>query len=185
MDQFTHGSFFWGDGAVAAVITAPGDRGLHYCAYAEANAGADWGAMRLDHGDGVPFAECAPARDLKIIVDFPDIRAQADYISGEKDRCGSVIRALLEANELGEEDIAALFLPSIGKNRVPILLEDFPGLREKLGTDFRYAHMGGVDVMYFVHKHLAAGPPAQDEYYIALTPAFTAQWGGVLLNYQA
>ena len=183
IDQFTHGSFYWGDAAIAAVVSRPGGTGLHYCRYAEANSISDWGAMRLKHGDGTYYGNCVPSDDLRVVVEFPNIRAQADYISGEKDRCAAVIELLLDMHNLKMHDIKSVFFPSIGKNRVRTLLEGFPEIMDKVGTDFKYPHMGGVDLMFFVNNYLNKKKPQQEEWYIALTPAFTAQWSGILLNY--
>ena len=55
-------------------------------------------------------------------------------------------------------------------------------LIEKVQTDFRYAHMGGVDPLFFLDLHLKANPPNSKAYYLAMTPAYTAQWGGLLLQ---
>lgn len=173
-EGFSHGAFFWGDAGAGAVITAEPGPGLHLEAYGEKSSSTDWGAMRLDEQTGH-----AP----RIIVDFPDDRAQADYIMGEQDRCAALIDDLLAAGGLDESDIDAVLLPSIGKNRVPLLLAAHKGLKDKVKTDFRFAHMGGVDVLFFLSRHLDEGPPQGQRWYLALTPAFTAQWGGVLLRY--
>ncbi|MHA1598072.1 MAG: hypothetical protein ACTSV1_05055 [Alphaproteobacteria bacterium] len=173
-EGFSHGAFFWGDAGAACVVTAePGD-GLHVAAYAEKSSTRDWGAMRLDEG-AVP----------RIIVDFPDARAQADYIMGEQERCGALIDSLLGAADLTEADVDAVLLPSIGKNRVPLLLAGHKSLKEKVKTDFRFAHMGGVDVLFFLSRLLDKNPPSGESWYLAMTPAFTAQWGGLLLRHDS
>jgi hypothetical protein len=82
-------------------------------------------------------------------------------------------------------DIDGLFFPSIGKNRVPTLLANNRPLKAVVKSDFRYAHMGGVDVIFFLNQFLKAHPPTQESWYLALTPAFTAQWAGVLFRYDA
>ncbi len=183
MKNFTHGAFFWADAAAAAVLTTSPDAGLRVVAYGEKNSDQDWGAMRLRHGDDVPHGQCDPADDLKVVVDFADDRAQMDYIVGEQSRCGGLIDALLVAGNLELDALEGLFLPSIGANRVPHLLGKHKELREKVRSDFRFAHMGGVDVMFFLDQHLKAKPPQQGEWYMVMTPAFTAQWGGLLLRY--
>jgi len=66
---------------------------------------------------------------------------------------------------------------------LPLLLGRVPDLLDKVGTDFRFAHMGGVDTLFFLQKHLDTTPPKQTAWYLALTPGFTAQWGGVLLKF--
>ena len=114
---------------------------------------------------------------------FTDQRAQADYILGEQERCSALINSLLAAGNLTEQDLEALFFPSIGKNRIPVLLSDHRSLEAIVGSDFRYAHMGGVDVMLFLDQYIDVNPPTEKSWYLAMTPAFTAQWGGVLLRY--
>lgn len=185
MDGFTHGAFFWADAAAAAVVTADPGPGIHVEAYREVSSDLNWGAMQLAHGDGADYSACIPQYDLKVVVDFPDDRAQADYIMGEQDRCGALIDDLLAAAGLKESDIDGVFLPSIGKNRVPLLLAGHKSLKEKVRSDFSYSHMGGVDVLFFLDKYLKQNKPDGDGWYLAMTPAFTAQWGGLLIRYTA
>ncbi|MBT4464707.1 MAG: hypothetical protein HOC60_08500, partial [Rhodospirillaceae bacterium] len=172
-EGFSHGAFFWGDAGGAAVITADPGNGLHIEAYSEKSSDKDWGAMRLRHGDGASYSACIPNDDLRITVDFSDARAQADYIMGEQERCGSLIDSLLAAGNLSDDDINAVLLPSIGKNRVPLLLAEHKSLRKKVASDFRYAHMGGVDVLFFLAQLLENTPPTKEAWYLAMTPAFT------------
>ena len=183
-EGFTHGSFFWGDAAAAAVVTGEQGVGLSMAAYSEVSSDQDWGAMRLRHGDATDFNSCRPGEDLRIAVDFPDQRAQMDYIAEERNRCKTLIDSLLGKAGLEESNIDALFMPSIGKNRMPFLLGDYPQLLGCLETDFRYAHMGGVDVMFFLQAYLEAHPPTENKWFLAMTPAFTAQWGGILVRHQ-
>ncbi len=183
MENLTHGAFFWADAAAAAVLTRTPGAGLRVAAYGEKNSEQDWGAMRLRHGDARPHASCDPADDLKVVVDFADDRAQMDYVVGEQSRCGGLIDTLLDAEGLDQDDLDALLLPSIGANRVPHLLGRHKAFSEKVRSDFRYAHMGGVDVMFFLDQYLKDNPPQHDARYIVMTPAFTAQWGGLLLRY--
>lgn len=183
MDNFTHGSFFWADAAAAAVLTPEPGKGLRVFAYGEKNSEQDWGAMRMRHGDDVPHDTCDPADDLKVVVDFADDRAQMDYIVGEQSRCGGLIDTLLEVEGMDPDALDALFLPSIGANRVPHLLGKHKLLREKVRSDFRFSHMGGVDVLFFLDQYLKSKSPQQGDRYLAMTPAFTAQWGGLLLGY--
>jgi 3-oxoacyl-[acyl-carrier-protein] synthase III len=185
IDNFSHGAFFWGDGAGAIVVTSQPGKGLHAAAYAEKSSNVNWGAMRLRYGDGMHYSDCIPERDLKIDVAFSDMRAQANYIMGEQDRCSAIIEALLCSANIAETDIDGLFFPSIGKNRVPTLLVNHRSLKPIVKSDFRQAHLGGVDVMLFLNQHLNDHPPAQKSWYLALTPAFTAQWGGILFRYDA
>jgi 3-oxoacyl-[acyl-carrier-protein] synthase III len=185
MDDFNHGAFFWADAAAAAILTKDGGPGLHLRAYGEKSSDQDWGAMRLRHGDHQSYAVCSPAEDLKLTVDFTDARAQMDYIVGEQTRCDGLISSLLTVDGLESADIDAVFMPSIGANRIPHLLSVNEDLRAKVASDFRYAHMGGVDVMFFLDKHLRDHPPVKPARYLALTPAYTAQWGGVLLAYES
>ena len=184
LDDFTHGAFFWGDASAAAVLTSKPGSGIHFESYCEKSSELNWGAMRLRHGDGVDYKSCTPADDLRVTVDFPDERAQADYIIGEQERCGYVIDGLMKSQKFAESDISALFFPSIGKNRLPILLAAHPALKEKVKSDFRYAHLGGVDVLFFLDLYLKENLPTEESWYIAMTPAFTAQWAGVLLSYR-
>ncbi|MEE2997910.1 MAG: hypothetical protein VX700_12285 [Pseudomonadota bacterium] len=184
MDNFNHGSFFWADAAAAAIVSAGEGSGLHLCAYGERSSSQDWDAMRLHHGDARRYADALPALDLKLVVDFADQRAQMDYIVGERARCDGLISALLEAGGLAADDIDAVFLPSIGANRVPHLLGAQKDLRTRVKTDFRYAHMGGVDALFFLDLYLRAEAPPSTAHFIVMTPAYTAQWGGLLLDYR-
>lgn len=43
MDNFTHGSFFWGDAAAAAIVTSEPGQGIHIEAYREVSSDQDWG----------------------------------------------------------------------------------------------------------------------------------------------
>lgn len=185
MDNLNHGSFFWGDAAAAAVVTAGNGPGLHVRAYGERSSSQDWGAMRLRHGDTRHYAGTRPDQDLKLVVDFADQRAQIDYIVGEQARCDGLVSILLDTGKFSAEDIHALFLPSIGANRVPHLLRTQTILKKRVKTDFRYAHMGGVDALFFLDLHLKREPPSETANFIAMTPAYTAQWGGLLLEYRS
>jgi 3-oxoacyl-[acyl-carrier-protein] synthase III len=184
MDNFSHGAFFWGDAAAATVVTSDPGPGVHIRAYGERSSDQAWGAMRFAHGDHQSYDACSPVEDLKLKVEFADARAQMDYIVGEQQRCDGLISSLLAIGELETADIDSVFLPSIGANRIPHLLSVHKDLRAKVASDFRYAHMGGVDVMFFLDRHLRAREPAGPAWYLALTPAYTAQWGGALLSYQ-
>lgn len=184
MDDMNHGSFFWGDAAAATVVTSAPGTGLKFCAYKEISSEQDWGAMRVKHGDHQSPDACDPAKDLKVVVDFAEGRAQMDYIVGEQARCEGLIAGLLDAGGLTAEGLGALFLPSIGANRIPHLLSTDKRLRAKVKTDFRYAHMGGVDALFSLDLYLNSDPPAEPAFFIAATPAYTAQWGGVLLRYE-
>lgn len=181
-DGFTHGAFYWGDGAAAAVLTRAPGAGLSVRAYGEISATENLGAMRIRYGDAADYRSFDPAEDFKIVVDFPDARAQLDYITGEQERCALLIDGLTAAAGLDASDIDALFLPSVGRKRVPLLLDSHPELIDRVGSDFRYPHLGGVDVLLFLDAHIRAASPEAGEWFLAMTPAFTAQWGGVLLH---
>ena len=182
MDNCNHGPFFWADAAAAAILSSGAGPGLYVRAYAERSSDQDWGAMRLAHGDHQNYQEALPADDLKLVVEFGDERAQMEYMQGEQTRCEGVISALMEAEGLNEDEIEAVFLPSIGANRVPHLFQVRKNLRKKVKSDFRYAHMGGVDALFFLDRHLKHCLPDGPSSYIAITPAYTAQWGGLLLQ---
>jgi hypothetical protein len=115
-------------------------------------------------------------------VSFPDARAQSDYILGEQRRCADVVATLLRDGKIDAADVEAVFVPSFGRNRVPLLFESYPGLAERIETDFRFAHMGGVDVPYFFSKYLRRRRAGGSGKVLLLSPAFTAQWAGVLLT---
>lgn len=183
VDRFTHGAFSWGDGAAAAIVTADPGSGLSVEYYAEKSATADWGAMRIRYGDAFDYSTYDPSTDLRISVDFSDSEAQLNYIVGEKDRCAALIDALTAAANISAEDVSAVFLPSFGRKRVPLLLEDHRNLIDHVASDFRYAHMGGVDVFLFLDKFLSETPPASKSWFLAMSPAFTAQWAGLMLSY--
>lgn len=184
-DNFTHGAFFWGDAAAALVLTSS-DRlssvGLEFLGYAESSATESFGAMRLGYGDHMPYRHCVPEQDLRIIVDFVDARAQADYIANEEEHCHAVIGRLLEADALNESDVKAVLFPSFGKNRVRMLLGRHKTLIDRVASDFRFAHMGGVDVLLFLDKLINSKATVEGDLILIVTPAFTAQWGGILVR---
>ena len=182
MRNFTHGSFSWGDAAAGILITAASGEGPTVEFYAEQSATADWGAMRIPVGDA-SMAPLVPDISLQINVDFPSHEAQIDYIMGEKERCGGLINSLTSAAGIDASDIKAVFLPSFGRKRVPLLLEQHPELIDRVASDFRCAHLGGVDVLYFLDSYIHNSPPLSGSWSIALSPAFTAQWGGVLIRH--
>ena len=109
MDNCNHGSFFWADGAAAAIISGIEGPGLNLLAYAENSSDQDWGAMRLHHGDKQTYKNTTPEKDLKLVVDFYDERAQLEYVIAEQKRCDRLIAALLEETDLTEDDISAIF----------------------------------------------------------------------------
>lgn len=183
MDGFTHGGFYWGDGAAAAIVGYDEMPGWRLVAYAEASSMQNFDAMRIPFGDAMPFRTADPANDLRVQVSFPDARAQSDYIAGEHQRCTHVIKALLGKSGLLADDIEAVFIPSVGRNRVKLLFEDYPTLAAKIESDFRFAHMGGVDLPFFFARYLKRRPAGGSGHVLLLSPAFTAQWGGVLLSY--
>ena len=183
VDGFTHGAFSWGDGAGAMIVTADTGPGLNVEYYAEQSSLADWGAMRIPYGDARDYSDWRPDQDFRINVDFPDHKAQIEYVMREKDRCGDLIDALTSAAGIDVVDVGAVFLPSFGKNRVPLLLERHQLLTERVSSDFRFAHMGGVDLLLFLETYLKQSPPDVSTWLLALTPAFTAQWGGVAFRY--
>ena len=157
--NLSHGAFFWGDGAAAAILSAEPGSGLHYVSYAESSSEADWGAMRIPHGDGMAAESCVVPDDLLIDVRFESAADQMLYIQGEQDRFATTLNNLVAAGGIGVEDVSALFLPSFGRNRVPQLLERFAVLRDRLGTDFRYGHMGGVDNLLFLDHYVEHRSP--------------------------
>ena len=106
------------------------------------------------------------------------------YVMGEIRRFHGVVDDLLQGAGLSEHEISALFLPSTGENRNGMLFEDREDLLTKLQTDFRYAHMGGTDVLLFLHQYLQKHTPSNGDAYLMLSPAYTAQWGGVMLQYR-
>jgi len=180
--NFTHGAFSWGDAAAGILITAAPGEGPTVEFYAEKSAAADWGAMRIPVGDSYT-TDVTLEKSLQIKVDFPSHEAQIDYIVGEKERCCALIDSLTGAAGIEPTDIGAVFLPSFGRKRVPLLLEQHPELIDRVASDFRCAHLGGVDVLYFLDSYLRDSPPARGGWSVALSPAFTAQWGGVLIRH--
>ena len=104
--------------------------------------------MRIPLGDSYT-TEVTLEKSLQIKVDFPSHEAQIDYIVGEKERCCALIDSLTGAAGIEPTDIGAVFLPSFGRKRVPLLLEQHPELIDRVASDFRCAHLGGVDVLYF------------------------------------
>ncbi|MDP7668114.1 MAG: hypothetical protein QF738_08660 [Rhodospirillales bacterium] len=182
--RWNHGSFFWRDGAAAMVLTLEPGPGPRYVDYAEASATADWGAMRVRFGDGHPAGADTGPDDFRITINFDSAADQVAYIRSEHLRFGNVLATLLDNNGITEDDVAALYLPSIGKARIPNLLGAGRPLMERVVCDVRHAHMGGVDNFLFMHEHMAKTPPADGAWPVSMTPAFTAQWAGVLFRYR-
>ncbi|MBF0381179.1 MAG: hypothetical protein HQL69_09185 [Magnetococcales bacterium] len=179
----THGSFFWGDGAAGILMSAKPGSGLHFQSYSECTSEADWHAMSIGFGDGKSLDSCDLDQDFHIQVAFESEQSQSEYVRGEKFRFNKVIKDLLQQKELSVGDLAGLAVPSLGQNRLQSLLGIRNPLQDKLIVDYRYGHMGAVDALLFLSKHLEQFKAADGEYFIALTPAYTAQWGGVLLRY--
>lgn len=182
--NLTHGGFYWGDGATAVLITSDPGPGLHFANYRESAAEKDWDAMKIRFGDGRPVEKCTSPEDFNIVVDFPDMRAQADYIAAELVHFDTVIEALMEKYSLRDEQIDALILPSFGQNRVEMLLRNHQSLKDRIKTDFSYGHMGGVDDFLFLDRYIGNSNIDNGSWIIAMTPSYTSLWGGILLNYQ-
>jgi 3-oxoacyl-[acyl-carrier-protein] synthase III len=179
--NMNHGAFFWGDAAAAVILTSQPGPGLEVSGYAEASTAKNWGAMRIRIGE----AEVASASidgGNQIDVHFDDAESQMDYIRGEQQHFASVIDELLAKRNLTEAEIEAIFLPSTGRNRVPILFSEHQTLLKKLATDLRFAHFGGVDPIFSIHQYLNRGDLLPDAWLMVASPAFTAQWGGLLLR---
>jgi len=178
--NMNHGAFFWGDGAAAVIVSAKDKTGVEIAGYAEASNDANWGAMRIGLGDAM---EAASADDInRISVHFATPEDQIDYIRAEQRHFATVTNTLLDRQGLHEDDIDAVFLPSTGKNRIPILFSEHRGLLKKVGTDFSYAHFGGVDPILSISQHLEQGAGRPGGWLLLISPAFTAQWGGLLLR---
>ena len=179
--NMNHGAFFWGDAAAAVVLTASHDPGLEVVGYSESSNHNDWGAMRIDFGDALDSsAESADSHQIK--VRFENAEAQINYIRGEQKHFAVAADALLAQQDLTQEDIDAIFLPSTGKNRAPILLSEHRELLARLKTDFRFAHFGGVDPIFSISQYLEQQPPSPGAWLMVASPAFAAQWGGVLFR---
>ena len=179
--NMNHGAFFWGDAAAAVVLSATPGPGPRVEGYAEAAADTNWGAMRIELGDASGPPPDA-AHHGQIAVSFPTKEDQIDYIRGEQARFARVVDALLAAQGLVQEDISAIFVPSTGKNRAPILFSAHRALRDRLATDFRCGHLGGVDPILSLFQYLQGPTAADGAWMMALSPAFAAQWGGLLLR---
>lgn len=182
--NLTHGGFFWGDSAGAILLTSAEGLGLHFAGYAESVANQNWDAMKIRFGDGRPGATCKEPEDFNIVVEFPDIRAQADYVAAEQGHFNNVIEALMARHLLQDQDIDALILPSFGRNRIGSLLQNHKPLIDKIKTDFRYGHMGGVDNFLFLDRYMNETNVKDGSWIIAMTPSFTSLWGGVLFRYR-
>ena len=180
--HFNHGAFFWGDAGAAVLVTARPGPGLHVAAYAERSADAEWGAMRIPFGD---LESQAPDRERSAIgLYFSSPDAQFDYIRGEQERFSAVLRELTGEPAPGKPALEALFLPSTGQNRVKTLFSEDRQFLETLKTDFSYAHFGGVDPIFSLSTYLDQRPLDGEGLFAALSPAFTAQWAGLLLEYR-
>ncbi|MBF0263586.1 MAG: hypothetical protein HQL97_17310, partial [Magnetococcales bacterium] len=179
-----HGNFFWGDGAVAVLMGLGDDRDgfLTYHGYAERSVARNAGAMRIGFGDADVIEHFDLHHDFHIRVAFPSDREQLEYIEGEKERLVAVVEDLTRQAGIGIEALNGVVLPSLGQNRLRVLLPADHPLRSRVICDFRHAHMGAVDAWLFLRDHLEQQPqPSGSAWYALLTPAFTAQWGGVLL----
>ena len=183
--NFNHGAFFWGDAAAAVVLTDTQGPGVHFVAYAESSSVRDWGAMRVPFGDSRPVEDCKAPEDFRLAIRFAGPRDQLEYVSAERERFRLVLDSLLNSQGIKEEDLSALLLPATGRNRMSSLLQASRNLEKCVLTDFRYPHMGAVDVLLFLHEYVKNRAPADGAWIAALSPAFTAQWGGVLLRYFA
>ncbi len=180
--NFNHGAFFWGDAGAAVLVTARPGPGLHVSAYAERSADAEWGAMRIPFGDLEPHALDHGPSAIGIHFSSPD--AQFDYVRGEQERFSGVLRDLIGDTSLQQPDLEALFLPSTGQNRVKTLFAEDKALIQTLKTDFSYAHFGGVDPIFSLSAYLEQRPVEGEGLFAVLSPAFTAQWAGLLLEYR-
>lgn len=180
--HFNHGAFFWGDAGAAVLVTAQPGPGLHIAAYAERSADAEWGAMRIPFGDLLPHA---PDHERSAIsLHFSSSDAQFDYIRGEQERFSAVLRELTGKAPPGKPALEALFLPSTGQNRVKTLFSEDKPFLKTLKTDFSYAHFGGVDPIFSLSTYMQQRPVNSEGLFAVLSPAFTAQWAGLLLEYR-
>lgn len=180
--NFNHGAFFWGDAGAAVLVTARPGPGLHVAAYAERSADSEWGAMRIPFGDLEPHALDNGQPSIGIHFSSPD--AQFDYVRGEQERFSAVLRELIGRAAPEKPDLEALFLPSTGQNRVKSLFSDDKAFLQTLKTDFSYAHFGGVDPIFSLSTYLDQRPVDGEGLFAVLSPAFTAQWAGLLLDYR-
>lgn len=181
--HFNHGAFFWGDAGAAVIVTADPGPGLHVCGYAERSAEAEWGAMRIPFGDLETTQ--VEADQSAIRVAFSSLDAQFEYVRGEQERFSAVLRALIGEPGPDRRALEALFLPSTGKNRVKTLFADDKPLLTTLKTDFRFAHFGGVDVIFNLARYMEQRADTGEGFLAALSPAFAAQWAGLLLEYRS
>jgi 3-oxoacyl-[acyl-carrier-protein] synthase III len=179
--NMNHGAFFWGDAAAAIVLTASHGPGLEVVGYSESSNSEDAGAMRIDFGDA-SAGDSKSAEDHLIKVHFENAEAQINYIRGEQLHFAAVADELLAQQGLAQQDIDAIFLPSTGKNRVPILFSEHRELLTRLQTDFRFAHFGGVDPIFSIWQYLERQQPRPGAWLMVASPAFAAQWGGLLFR---
>lgn len=180
-EEMSHGAFFWGDAGGAVVVRGDQGPGLHLAAYAEVSAEESWDAMQIPFGDDVNHAQGSH----KITVAFPNARSRAEYVGAERNRFHGILKRLLASSQLEPSDLETLFLPSTGRNRAASLLGDDPVLLSRVGTDFSWPHLGGIDVFLFLDKYLRQRRPDGSGWYALLSPAFTAQWAGILLKEQS
>lgn len=182
--NMNHGAFFWGDAGGAILLTTRPGSGFEVCEYAEANSHHNWGAMRVDVGDACQSG-ASEVREEKIYVSFDTTEERIQYIRGEKERFGSVIGQLLTGMGVDETDIYSLHIPSTGKNRITGLLTKHRKLFKKIKTDFRCGHLGGVDSVLSLLQDWEREIPPHCALVILASPAFTAQWAGLLLKYRS
>ncbi len=182
MKNQNFGSFFWADGAGSFILrkdSGNDPKGIHYLDYFECNSEKDQNAMRVNFGDQLGFHIEDAFKDLSIKTQFSGPRAQMDYIQGEIRRFQGTFDQILERNSLSENDIEGILVPSTGKNRLPNLFKGKEDLIDKVKGDFSMAHMGGVDPFITLNNIYEEGVTGK---FIILSPAFTAQWAGVLLE---
>lgn len=183
-DRLSHGAYYWGDGALAVIVTAEPGPGFHVEAYAEKSSRAHFDAMRVPFGDSRPADQWRTPEDLRIVADLPDAAAIDAYLKGETVRFTHVLTGLAAAAGAAPTDVAAIGLPAFGKNRLPVLFAELADLEERVVTDFRYGHMGGIDPLLFAERHRAGGHLKDGDLVVLMTAAFMAQWAGILLCYR-
>jgi 3-oxoacyl-[acyl-carrier-protein] synthase III len=178
--NMTHGAFFWGDAAAAVVLSSSPGPGPTIAGYHEVSNTANWGAMRIPFGDAVSSNSCDHSELIE--VNFETTEAQFEYIRSEQTNFATVVDGLLSRQALGTADVEAIFLPSTGKNRVPVLLSGHRELSSRVQTDFQFAHFGGVDPILALNKYINNHPTGGTGWLMAVSPAFSALWGGLLLR---
>jgi 3-oxoacyl-[acyl-carrier-protein] synthase III len=183
MKNQNFGAFFWADGAASFLVSKKGKSNLMFRGYSEITSFQDWGAMHIPFGDSKGIDDCNFPDDFQIQNVFKGVREKMQYIEGEVCRFQDCLNSLLEHEGISDKDLNGIFLPSTGKNRLPMLFKTKEHLLKILCVNHALAHMGAVDLFWNLKNYIDK-MKLPSGYFAMLSPTFTAQWSGVLFSYK-